>query len=374
MCSARPVTGTLACTRRTSATRCVPEPVVPAPEHREHLSARLVVARRTRCTLAAVSVLATAWLGSAWLRRRLARPAAEDRTESWHRFIREHAPGRSFADIGGLYAIHGENALLAEEVGASQVTLFDAGEPTPKFLEKCRERNCSIRFVQGDVEDPVSIREIGPHDIVWCTGVIYHTPNPVVQLMHLREITRELLFLGTATIPEIPGIHQACIYYPYLEYEQRREYARGLPNPSSSLAVGAPFDDRPMYGHGNFWWGITPSALRAMLATARFEILEERRSSFYPWIMDVVARPEPKHPSLPPVGYYRERGERRKRGDPLPPFHGYYEKGPDAVATADDVFPHVGDALPRDDPGSQRLRRLAGRILRLATKRGASAP
>src|SRR5207247_7460826 len=104
-------------------------------------------------------------------------------------------------------------ALRAEEAGAAPVTLFDGREASPTFLERARERGSSIRCVQGDLEDPASVEAIGPHDIVWCTGVIYHTPNPVLQLMHLRKITREWLYLGSATIPALPGFPQACIYY-----------------------------------------------------------------------------------------------------------------------------------------------------------------
>jgi hypothetical protein len=313
-----------------------------------------------------VPVVTSAWLSFARLRRLLGRKPSGDWTQVRHRWIRDNLPGRSFADVGGMFGIHGEIALVAEESGASAVTLFDAGEPTPEFLERSRARGSAIRFVQGDLEDPVALREIGPHDVVWCTGVIYHTPNPVLQLMHLREITRELLYLGTVAIPEVPGVRQACVYYPYLQRAERHAYAAGLADPERTLAVGTPFDERPMYGHGNFWWGITPSALRAMMATARFEVVEERRPPLYPWGVEMVARPVPQHPSLPPVDYYRRRGERRDRGEPQLPFDGYYDKGPDAVASGDDIYPRL-DGLPRDETIPRRWRprrRLRQRIRR----------
>jgi hypothetical protein len=50
-------------------------------------------------------------------------------------------------------------------------------------------------------------------------------------------------------------------------------------DPAMSIGLGTAFDERPMYGHGNFWFGITPSALRAMLPTARFEVVDERQAS-----------------------------------------------------------------------------------------------
>ncbi len=179
-----------------------------------------------------------------------------ERRKNW---IRSHVRGHSFADIGGLYGIHGEHAFVAEAAGASGVTLFDVGDAElSEFPARKRQRGSSVRYVQGDLEDPVSVERIGPHDIVWCTGVIYHTPNPVGQLLALRRITRGLLYLGTHTIPEIPGIENGCVYYPYLSDRSRRAYASPHRDSRNFWAIGIPFNDKPMFGYANFWWGISP--------------------------------------------------------------------------------------------------------------------
>lgn len=100
------------------------------------------------------------------------------------------------------YGIHGEYAFIAEAAGASSATVFDVGDAElSEFPKLKRERGSNIRYVQGNLEDPVSVERIGPHEVVWCTGVLYHTPNSVLQLLALREMTRELLYLGTHTIP-----------------------------------------------------------------------------------------------------------------------------------------------------------------------------
>jgi hypothetical protein len=289
---------------------------------------------------------------------------ARSQSERWAQrrasFIREYAPGRSFADIGGMYGIDGEIAFQAEAAGATAVTLFDSGEPTPRFLERHSSQGSSIRTVQGDLEDPESMDAVGPHDLVYCNGVIYHTPNPFVQLAHLRKITRELLLVGSATIPEIPGVPQACIYYPYLGRRARAPWARGMLDPSGAIGVGTEFDERPMYGHGNFWWGITPSAFRAMVRTARFEVVDEYPSPEWPWGMALLVRPLPEHPLLPPVDYYRRRGERLAQGR-TPPFDGYYEKGPDSVATLEDAFPSI-EGTPKLDIQPRWWRRALQRL------------
>jgi hypothetical protein len=277
-----------------------------------------------------MSLLSRAWITAGRVRRRIGKPPLGETGPRRKRWINQHAPGRSFVDVGGLFQIDGEIALQAAEAGASAVTLFDGGDVEfTDFPRKAAERGIDdIRFVQGDLEDPVAVDEIGQHDIVYCAGVIYHTPNPVRQLLHLRQITRELLYLGTATVPEIPGVPQACVYYPYLPESVRRTVASAHWNAEPMFGIGVPFDDRPMHGHGNFWWGITPSALRAMLATARFEVIEEFRDRESPFRTEVVARPIDKPPLLPPLSYFRHRREARNQGLEPPAFDDFYDEQP----------------------------------------------
>jgi hypothetical protein len=271
-------------------------------------------------------LLTEAWITAARLRRKVGKPPETAWQEGRRRWIAEHAPGKSFADIGGLF-IDGRLSFEAEEAGAAAVTLFDAGdrEYAPQYLAEHERRGSKVRYVQGDLHDDTALAQVGPHDVVWCTGVLYHTPNPVHQLMQLREITRGLLYLGTHTIAEVPGVPQACLYYPHLDAGAREAVGRAHYNPDGCLGVGPPVDERPMHGYANFWWGITPSALRAMLRTARFEIVAEPRIHGSPFYVDLVARPIDEHPMLPPVDYYRRRREARERGDELP-WEDYYDR------------------------------------------------
>lgn len=275
-----------------------------------------------------MTLLTELWIAANRLRRRVGKPSREE----WHRrrleFVDAHARGKSFADVGGLYSLHGEIAFRAEDAGATAVSLLDAGDPAydPEYTAEHERRSSRVRFVQGDLHDATTLERLGAHDVVWCTGVVYHTPHPLHQLMNLRSVTRELLYLGTHTIPEVPGVPQACVFYPYLSERERRAFGRPHWKPKVLAAIGAPFDDRPMYGYANFWWGISPSALRAMLRAARFEVVEERRVHAYPWYLEVVARPVAKAPSLPPADYYRRRAEAREAGQGELPFDDYYER------------------------------------------------
>lgn len=291
--------------------------------------------RGSLATLALVSWAGSVWsLGARALRRVRPNRAAVDRwADDQANWIAEHAQGNTFADIGGLFMKEGADAFAAEDAGATVVTCFDAGDPDLcGFAEEHRRRDSSVRFVQGDLEELESVVRIGRHDIVWCTGVLYHSPNPLRQLMHLRSITGRLLYLGTLTIPEVPGFPNACVFYPYLGERDRAPYAAGYrwaPGVAEGmLAVGRPVDEAPMQGYGNCWWGMSRSALKAMLRTARFEVVEERPHSQAPFVTELVARPVDADPLMPPESYYRERGEARERDGTRLPFEDYYEHHP----------------------------------------------
>ena len=277
-----------------------------------------------------MSLLTEAWIGAARLRRRARRDRPRREEHRAHRlaWLAEHAKDRTVADVGGLFN-EGLHAFAAEDAGARKVTLLDAGDPEymPGFEAERERRGSGVEVVQGDLHDPVAVERLGPHQLVWCTGVLYHTPNPVHQLTQLRTVTTELLYLGTHTIPEVPGVPQACLFYPHLGEAERRALSRPYLNPAGGVGIGVPIDDRPMFGYANFWWGITPSALRAMLRTARFEVVDEHAPTDHPWMLDVVARPVDVAPMLPPVDYYRRRRETRERGEVLP-HDDFYEREP----------------------------------------------
>ncbi len=271
-------------------------------------------------------LLTETWIAAKRVRRKIGKPTKEQWEAQRTRWIEEHAPGRSFVDCGGVLFLGGGRAFAAEGAGATQVTLLDSNDAGPEWDALRESRNSSIRYVQGDIHDPVALERAGVHDIVWCTGVLYHSADPVQMLNGLREITREYLFLGTHSIPELPGVSQGCVFYPYLDDDSRLAHTRAhWGDLSGGWGVGTPFVETPMLGHGNFWWGITPSALVAMLRAARFEVVDMPRNHATPWYTDVIARPVDRDPVLPPVSYYRERGEAREAGEEVPPFEGYYD-------------------------------------------------
>jgi hypothetical protein len=171
---------------------------------------------------------------------RLSHPPREE-------LVARFAPGKSFLDVGAMWSVHGAIAFAARDAGATAVTALDVMAPTPEFLE----RQGDVRYVNGDVHDPGVVT---PHDVVWCSGVLYHAPNPVLTLERLHALTNETLLLATETIGT------------------RGRRAVFAPDPGSHPAHTEAFD--PAKGYGNWWWGLSRSAVVAMTEAAGFTVVE----------------------------------------------------------------------------------------------------
>jgi hypothetical protein len=217
-------------------------------------------------------MLARALITSARLRGRAQR-ARPPRDELVARFV----SGRSFADIGCMWSVDGAIAFHAEASGATAVTGADLMPASEKFEAEHRRRGSSVRFIQGDLHDPATVDTIGIHDVVWCSGVIYHAPHPLLTLERLRAITGDVLILASETLPEVPGVPQACVFYPGLTDRQRRAYA-GAPG-GGAIGVTTPYEHER--GYSNWYWGITPSALTAMTETAGFDVVERHTTPLH---------------------------------------------------------------------------------------------
>jgi hypothetical protein len=216
-----------------------------------------------------VPVLARAWLAAARARRRVARrrhgpPPREA-------LVRRHAAGRSFADVGCMWSVDGAIAFVAEAAGATSVTCLDVMDATPAFEAEWARRRSAVRFVRGDLHDPAVVAEVGVHDVVWCSGLLYHAPNPLLTLERLRELTGQTLLLATESLPEVPGLRGACVFYPGAD--------PALFAAPGRAGLATPFD--AARGYENWWWGITPSALTGMLDAAGFAVVDLHDDSLH---------------------------------------------------------------------------------------------
>lgn len=214
-----------------------------------------------------MSIVVRALSTVARLRRRLA-PAPPPREQ----LVQRYAKGKSFADIGCMWSVDGAVAFAAEDAGAEDVVGVDVMEASDAFERERARRGSRMRFIQGDLHDPAVMARVGPHDVVWCSGVVYHAPHPLLTIERLRSITTETLILSSETMPEIPGVRNACVFLPGLPDADRLAHAAARPG-RTALGLSEPFD--PDQSYGAWWWGLSRSALRGMLTAAGFTVTEE---------------------------------------------------------------------------------------------------
>jgi hypothetical protein len=207
----------------------------------------------------------------AWRRWR-GEPAVRPESEWLAEFV---AAGNSFVDIGGMWGMDGEIAVRAAELGASPVTVVDAFS-TEAFEAKRQARAPHLRFLAGLLGDPDLVRELGKIDRVWCWGVLYHHPAPAALLASLRVITAERLLLETRTIPEVPGVAQAAVFWPYLSPQAAKQWRQARHTNTTQFGIDTPYD--PELRGANDFWGLSPSAVVALAKTCGLECRQVARS------------------------------------------------------------------------------------------------
>lgn len=227
-----------------------------------------------------------------WLRRFGWNPKIPDNRD----MIRKYVPDKSFVDIGCLWGVHGEYCFFAEDHGASDVLGVDVYPPTDEFAKKHKDRSSKVDLLQGDINDPATIKAIGRRDVVFFSGVLYHLPNPVSTLCLLRQICGETLILYTQSIPEFPGVRNVNVYYPGLPSSQRGLWDRRM---GRQRGITGPFE--PEEGYGNWFWGFTPSGLEGMLQSAGFSV---REAHYHPFSCLLVCSPDLEMGCQPVSGSY----------------------------------------------------------------------
>lgn len=204
---------------------------------------------------------------SRYLRRR--RGYLSGRPEDlWRQLIAAHAKGATFLDVGCMWNVHGGYSFHALAQGASRVCGLDVEPATEKFLGRNRELGNPIEFVHGDLNDPALPDRLGSFDVVFCSGVLYHVPNPIFTITQLRALCRKTLILTTASTMErdVPNV---AILLPFTDPAARAEFDFST---GKNRKVGLDSDFVPAKGYGNWFWLPTPSCVRAMVQLAGFTI------------------------------------------------------------------------------------------------------
>jgi SAM-dependent methyltransferase len=212
--------------------------------------------------------------------------------EGW---IAEAVPGRSFAEVGGLWGVVNEQVTVAAAAGASELAMIDvASSGTPDdlwqaFDSRLLEHGVSgVRCIQGSIDDTSVVEQAGSFDVVHCSGVLYHCPEPLQTLRNLHSLVRETLVLGTATMPETvstssgtvsvaPG---AAMLVPAMTTSQRAIFGEWLRENGATLAYGLNHEISNNWDmrredwnpYEAWWWFFTPDHVAALLGAAGFEV------------------------------------------------------------------------------------------------------
>jgi SAM-dependent methyltransferase len=209
-------------------------------------------------------------------------------TDPRDRFINHVAAGTSFAEIGGLWGTVNERVSVAHAAGARSLTMIDLSPAGSHWWQafdlRCAERGVGdVVQISGDVLELSARPDAPAYDVVHCSGVLYHMPDPLKFLAALRRVTRQHLVLtsavtadeihndaGSVTVPAggalfVPALSPAeravlhADWYPMLG-----EHALGITRDTEwNLNDFAPW-----------WWLPTVRCLSGMCEAAGFTVVD----------------------------------------------------------------------------------------------------
>lgn len=198
-------------------------------------------------------------------------------------YIGKVVNSKSFADVGGLWGTVNEKVSVAHAYGASALTMIDITPAEGELWRLFEDRRRALRLpevhcINSDVLVLADTTPCPQFDVVHCSGILYHMPDPMRFLVALRKITREHLVLSsvvTATRVEsdqgVLAIPQAAsLFVPALQSKERailksywqRFVGDGAIGLTCEATSWRPDDFAP------WWWLPTVEALKAMCAAA----------------------------------------------------------------------------------------------------------
>ena len=197
----------------------------------------------------------------AWLRRRV--------PQTVQKIFEAEVPGKSFADLGCMWDCHGAYVFYAEQVGARAPLLaVDMGSTTPTFDAVHRVLDSRVAFRQKNILE-IDPAADGRCEVVFCSGVLYHAPDPMRMLGAVASITEDTLILTTHTIE---GSEPTLRFYPY---DSRPEtYPWEVLAGGRDVRFGVEYPDEAPW-----WFGPTEICVENMLRTVGFQVVDVQRTT-----------------------------------------------------------------------------------------------
>jgi hypothetical protein len=204
-------------------------------------------------------------------------------------FIRRVVAGHSFADVGGLWGTVNEKVSVAANAGAASVAMIDVAEPGAELWSKFRDRLAGLGLpecpcISGNICELSFSASRPVYDVVHCSGVLYHHPNPMLMIEALRRITKKHLILtssvtqqtirnelGTYTVPP-----SGVVFVPALNDSERQILAKYWAETArAGTCYGISEPARWDTSDFDPWWFLpTPTAMTAMATCCRFRVVD----------------------------------------------------------------------------------------------------
>lgn len=214
-----------------------------------------------------------------------------------NQWIRERVRGLSFADLGGLWGTVNEKVSVALEGGAKEATMIDIAPLGHKLWQDFRTHATSRGLTSwgeksADAVSPDLAARIGRFEMLHCSGIIYHLPDPYVLVRNCRAVASRFFILTSMFVPErieneagaIDLTEGGALFVPALTGRKKEIVAAHW----TALKIEIDAINRPMRGpwllpngkpdYGPWWWLMTPSVLRSMLTVSGFQVIDEGES------------------------------------------------------------------------------------------------
>ena len=200
-------------------------------------------------------------------------------------YIARVVKGKTFADVGGLWGTVNEKVSVAHKHSAAVLAMIDVlplGHDLWRSFNQ-RARTFELPEVRCISSNILQIEETLPglqFDVVHCSGVLYHMPDPIRFLVAMRQITREHLILNsivTATkveskerVLQIP--QGAALFVPALKDKERAILKSFWQQFVGDAAIGVTAEAQSwsVNDFDPWWWLPTVEAVRAMCRAAGF--------------------------------------------------------------------------------------------------------
>lgn len=205
------------------------------------------------------------------------------------RFIQRVVKGRTFAEVGGLWGTVNEKASVAHAAGARELTMIDVALPDGKWWLAFEQRRQEldlppVRAVSGDIMQLASTDASLRFEVVHCSGILYHVPDPLLFVQSLRKITSDYLIL-TSSITETDIRNDAgrvqvpksgALFLPALDAVEKAVLKRHWSDvvPDNALGLTLEIERWDLSDFGPWWWLPTTEVLAAMCRVAGFDVVD----------------------------------------------------------------------------------------------------